>query len=135
MEEYYLKARKYGKPDLILMNSDLFAKYGALLETNKRHVNTMQLAGWFTWIEFAGGSEAIPVVLDYDTHRSDVHILDTSSFTIWEMAPVSFLDRDGQILRNVWGNSANFTAIMKFYGNLIALKPRANSRLTKITAA
>jgi len=45
MEEYYLKARKYGKPDLILMNSDLFAKYGALLETNKRHVNTMQLAG------------------------------------------------------------------------------------------
>lgn len=135
MHEYYLKARKYGKPDLILMNSDLFAKYGALLESNKRHVNTLQLQGWFTGIEFAWGSESIPVVLDYDTCPTDVQILDTSTFTIWEMAPVSFLDRDWQVLRNLWGNSANFTAIMKFYGNLIQLKPRANARLTKIVAS
>jgi hypothetical protein len=45
MTQYYLYARKYGKPDLIRTGSDLFAKYGSLLETNKRHVNTMQLDG------------------------------------------------------------------------------------------
>jgi hypothetical protein len=43
MQEYYLKARKFGKPDLIRVNADLYAKYGALLVQNKRFVNTMQL--------------------------------------------------------------------------------------------
>ena len=46
------------------------------------------------------------------------------------MAPVGFVDRDGMILRNVGGNSANFTAIMRAYGQLINLKPRGNARLT-----
>ena len=48
------------------------------------------------------------------------------------MAPIGFLDRDGMVLRNVGGDSANFTAIMRAYGNLINLKPRANARLTGI---
>ena len=132
MTEYYLYCRKYGNPDLIRVNSDLYAKYGALLEGNKRHINTMNLDGWFVGIEFAAGTKPIPVVLDYDTDFSSVEILDTKSFTYGEMAPVGFLDRDGQILRNVGGNSANFTAIMRAYGNLICLKPRANARLTGI---
>ena len=132
MTEYYLYARKYGSPDLIRMNSDLYAKYGALLEGNKRHVNTMELDGWFVGLEFAAGSKPVPVVLDYDTDNASVEILDTKTFTYWEMAPIGFLDRDGQILRNVGWNSANFTAIMRAYGNLLNLKPRANARLTGI---
>ncbi len=132
MTEYYLYARKYGRPDLIRTSSDLYAKYGALLESQKRHVNTMQLDGWFTGIEFAGGDKPIPVVLDYDADNSSVEILDTKTFTYGEMAPVGFLNRDGQVLRNVWGNSANFTAIMRAYGQLINLKPRASARLTGI---
>ena len=132
MTEYYLYIRKYGNPDLIRMNSDLFAKYGALLEGNKRHVNTMELEGGFVGLEFAAGSRPVPVVLDYDTDNASVDILDTKTFTYGEMAPIGFVDRDGMILRNVGGNSANFTAIMRAYGNLINLKPRANARLTGI---
>jgi hypothetical protein len=103
-----------------------------LLETNKRHVNTMQLDGWFTGIEFAGGDKPIPVVLDYDANNESVEMLDCKTFTYWEMAPVGFMNRDGQVLRNVWGTSANFTAIMRAYGQLINLKPRANARITGI---
>jgi hypothetical protein len=135
MQEYYLKARKFGKPDLIRVNSDLYAKYGALLVQNKRFVNTMQLEGGFEGLEFASGTSPVPVVLDYDTAEDNVDILDMSTFTYGEMAPIGFLDRDGMVLRNVGGNSGNFTAIMRAYGNLIQLKPRGNARITGMKTA
>ena len=135
MNEYYLKARKYGKPDLIRVNADLYAKYGALLVQNKRFVNTMQLEGGFEGLEFAGGANPVPVVLDYDADEASVEILDMATFTYGEMAPIGFVDRDGMVLRNVGGNSANFTAIMRAYGELICLKPRGNARLTGIKVA
>lgn len=135
MQEYYLKARKFGKPDLIRVNSDLYAKYGALLVQNKRFVNTMMLEGGFEGLEFASGTSPVPVVLDYDTDESSVEIFDMSTFTYGQMAPIGFLDRDGMVLRNVGGNSGNFTAIMRAYGNLICLKPRGNARVTGLKVA
>jgi hypothetical protein len=135
MTEYYLKARKFGKPNLIRVNADLYAKYGALLYAKKGFYNTMQLEGGFEGLEFAGGTNPVPVVLDYDTDEASVEILDTETFTYGEMAPVGFVDRDGMVLRNVGGNSSNFTAIMRAYGQLISLKPRANARLTGIKVA
>lgn len=135
MEEYYLKARKFGNPDIVLSNSDLYAKYSSLLEASKRQVNTMDLSGGFTALEFAAGSKAIGVALDYDCDPTNMHILDTQSLSIGEMAPLSFLDTDGQIIRNIGGNSANFSAIMKFYGELIVLRPKANARLTRMIPA
>jgi hypothetical protein len=57
----------------------------------------------------------VPVVLDYDTDEASVEILDMATFTYGEMAPIGFVDRDGMVLRNVGGNSANFTAIMRAY--------------------
>ena len=115
LQEYYMKARKYGKPDLIRMNSDLYTKYGALLNTDKRFVNTMDLGGGFVGLEFASGSNPVPVVLDFDCDEQSAEILDTKTFTYGEMAPIGFVDRDGQVIRNVGGNSANFTAIMRAY--------------------
>ena len=135
MQEYYLKARKFGKPDLIRVNADLYAKYGALLVQNKRFVNTMQLEGGFEGLEFASGTSPVPVVLDFDTDEASVEILDMATFTYGEMAPIGFVDRDGMVLRNVWGNSANFTAIMRAYWELISLKPRGNARLTGMKVA
>ena len=135
MTEYYLKARKFGKPNLIRTNADLYAKYGALLYAKKGFYNTMQLEWGFEGLEFAGGTNPVPVVLDYDTDEASVEILDTDTFTYGEMAPVGFVDRDGMILRNVGGNSANFTAIMRAYGQLINLKPRGNARLTAMKVA
>lgn len=135
MSEYYLKARKFGKPDLIRVSSDLYYKYSALLTQNKRYVNTMKLDGGFEGLEFAAGANPVPVVLDYDTSQDNVDIIDTTTFTYGEMAPVGFLDRDGQILRNVGGTSANFTAIMRAYGNLINLKPKGNARITGMKVA
>lgn len=135
MTEYYLKARKFGKPNLIRVNADLYAKYWALLYAKKGFYNTMQLEWGFEGLEFAGGTNPVPVVLDYDTDEASVEILDTETFTYGEMAPVGFVDRDGMILRNVGGNSSNFTAIMRAYGQLINLKPRGNARLTGIKVA
>lgn len=135
LQEYYMKARKYGKPDLIRMNSDLYTKYGALLNTDKRFVNTMDLGGGFVGLEFASGSNPVPVVLDFDCDEQSAEILDTKTFTYGEMAPIGFVDRDGQVIRNVGGNSANFTAIMRAYWDLICLKPRANARVTGLDIA
>ena len=135
LTEYYLKARKYGRPNLILMGSDLYGKYIALLDEKKRYVDVKVGMSQFTGVEFAGGSDSIPVMLDYDMPPQDIYILDTTTRTLGEMAPISFLDRDGQILRNDGGNSAKFSAIMKYYSNLVLLKPRANARLASMTTA
>lgn len=135
LTEYYLKARKIGKPDLLRAGADLYSKYASLLTQNKRYVNTMQLPGGFEGIEFAAGSNPVPIVLDYDTDEASVEILDMNTFTYGEMAPIGFVDRDGMILRNVGGNSANFTAVMRAYGQLINLKPKGNARVTGLKVA
>lgn len=51
--EYYLQARKYGKPNLILMGSKLYAKYIALLDDKKRYVDIKVGMAQFTGVEFA----------------------------------------------------------------------------------
>lgn len=130
IREYVLKASKYGKPNLILMNSLLYDKYISLLEDKVRFTTVTMGTASFQWVWFASWNWDIPVMLSYDVPLDEVYIVDLSTWTIWEMSPMWFLDRDGQVLRNVWGNSAAFTSIMKFYWNLICLKPRANARLT-----
>lgn len=129
LRQYVFKASKWGKPDIIMVNYLLYDKYISLLEDKVRYIDVKTPAWSFQWVAFSWPNWDIPVVLDYDVPLDEVYILDRKTFTIGEMAPLSFLDRDWQVLRNVGGNTNQFTAIMKFYGNLINLKPRANAIL------
>lgn len=129
IREYVLKASKFGKPNLILMNHLLYDKLISLLEDQVRFTQVKMGTASFEWIAFASQGWVIPVILSFDVPLDEVYIIDLATWTIWEMSPLSFLDRDWQVLRNVWGNSNQFSAIMKFYWNLINLKPKANARI------
>lgn len=134
LRQYVLKASKWGNPNLIMMNYLLYDKYISLLEGNKRFVDVKTASGSFQGVAFAWQNWDIPIVLSYDVPLDEIYIVDNSTFTIGEMAPLGFLDRDWQVLRNVGGTTNQFTAIMKYYGNLINLNPRANARLTDMKA-
>ena len=135
MREYYFKALKYGNPNLILMWSALFQKYIDLLWDQVRPATFENAYGYkFEWIGFAGQNWVIPVILDFDTPNDEVYMLATDTFTIWEMAPISWMNRWEGILKNSGWNSTKYNAILRYYGDLICFNPRANARLINMTA-
>ena len=133
MREYYFKALKYGNPNIILAWSTLFQKYIDLLGDQVRPATFENAYGYkFEWVWFAWQNWVIPVILDFDVPDDEIYMLDTETFTVWEMAPVSWMNRWEWILKNSGGNSTKYNAILRYYGNLVCFNPRANARLTNM---
>lgn len=134
-----MNASKYGNPDLILTTPTLYLKYGTLLTSQRRQVNTVDLSGWFKWLEVSFGNTPVAMVQDWDCPAWEVFAIDSSTWGLWELAPLSFLDNGtGWVFTNVYDSSGArlpaYQTTMKFYGNMMGNKPRANARLTGKTA-
>lgn len=135
-----LNVSKYGNPDILLTTPELYLKYGSLLTANRRQVNTVELSGWFKWLEVSFGNTPVTMVMDYDCPTWNMFALSSDTWGLWELAPLSFLDNGtGWIFTPVVDTNGNripaFQTTMKFYGNLMGNKPRANGRLTGKTAS
>ncbi len=130
METAWAKAIKYGNPKFVMMNTTLWKKYGNLLESYKRTANMKEVlsAGW-TGLEFMGGQGA--VVLDTDCPDGKVFFIDPTSISIAQLTPISWVDRGDGLLRRV--DYAAWQGVLRWYGNLIGLNPRANAKLTAKT--
>lgn len=126
METAYAKALKYGNPKIVLMNTTLWKKYGNLLESYKRTANMKEIlsAGW-AGLEFMGGQAT--VVMDTDCPDGKVFFVDPTSITIAQLTPISWIDRGDGVLRRV--DYAAWQGVLRWYGNLAAINPRANSKL------
>lgn len=131
MIDVYLRCRRYGGTDVILMGKDLYQKYGTLLTSMKRSYDSKEvLKGGWKGLEFMDGCG---VMLDFDTWEKYVQFVNFSSLTLAEMSNAfDWLEADayGGILRRSPSVRTNWEGTLKYYFNLVGLKFKANGRMS-----
>lgn len=119
----------------IFMNQTPYNAYGNLLVAYRRDVNTRELIGGWTGLEFATGQKPVGVYLDYDTTEGRVQGVNLDSLTIGEVAPMNWEEdpTTGQpLLRRV--DYLTYQAVMTYFAQFIGMAPAANWKLTGILA-
>ena len=136
MTTAYLKAREFSAPKdqfAIFVNISLYQKYGELLTAMRRTVDTADLLGGWTGLEFAAGAGRVGVFLDYDVPDGEVIILDMDSWTLCQVSDLSWLEEAsaGSLLR--LQNTIKYQATMAWFANMMCLAPSANAKETRKT--
>lgn len=116
-----------GKTDLILATHDLRDSYAELVIADKRHVNSMELDGGFTGLEYNG----IPLVPDVDCPPNTMFFLDLDHLFRMQMSDFDWMDKDGAILNRV-ANTDAYEAVLYLYADMATDKPRAFSFLRDV---
>jgi len=137
MEQYYLAAREYsqvGDKYAIFVNKTLYRKYGDILTSMRRTVDTADLLGGWKGLEFAAGAGEVGVFLDYDVPDGEVIILNMDSWTICQVSDLGWLEdpNGGSLLR--LANKIQYQAEMAWFFELLCLAPAANGHMTQKTA-
>jgi len=128
--------------DLIATNSDydesgvkfllcsygVRAKYVNILIADKRHVNTMELDGGFSAVDFNGK----PLVPDPQCKKNRIYYLSPDTLKIFRTSDFDWLDKDGAVLSRV-PNTDAYEATMFHYGNLGTIARNANGLLDDIS--
>jgi len=136
LEDSYLSAKETAELDdkyIILVNKTLYKKYGDILTSMRRTVNSADLLGGWTGLEFAAGAGNVGVFLDYDVPDGDALVIDMDTWTITQVSDVDWLEdpNGGGLLRKQ--NSILFQAVMVWFTNAFCLAPAANGRETQKT--
>ncbi len=137
MEQVYLGAKKFaqtGDQYAIFVNLTLYKKYGDLLTALRRTVDTADLLGGWTGLEFAAGAGRVGVFLDYDVPDGEVEIINLDSWTVCQVSDMGWLENgmnEGALLRR--RDAITYQATMVWFTNLICVAPGANGRLTQKT--
>lgn len=131
MSSSYFAANKNGDGvDIILMNQNLFRKYGSLLQTYTQFPEPKTVWGGWKSLEYMGGNAK--VMLDYDCPDDKVYFLDTKSFTLGELSPFQFeKGTDGTLLRVV--DKLEYQCVATWFGNLGVLSRSSNAVMTGCT--
>ena len=99
-----------------------------LFSTNKRNIDTLELAGGFKAISYNG----IPVVVDRFCPKNTMYILNTDDFTLHQLCDWQWLTGDdGKILRQIPGKPVYSATLVK-YAELMCAKPYAQAALMNI---
>lgn len=135
-EDKYLAAREYGFSGdryAIFVNKALYKKYGDILTAMRRSVNTTELLGGWTGLEFAAGAGRVGVFLDYDVPDGEVLIVNLDSWTIAQVSDLDWMEdpATGNLLRIA--DKITYQAVVVWFLNLLCLCPAANARLTQKT--
>jgi len=101
--------KDYG-PDLILTTRAIRREYKELLDTDRRHVNTMTLDGGWSALEFNG----IPLTVDDDAIDGEMYFLTTKDIQIYRMSDYDWMDKDGAILSRVSGVDAYEAVLFRY---------------------
>ena len=131
MENLYIAAKEYSEMDdkyAIFVNKTLYRKYGDILTSMRRSVNTTELLGGWSGLEFAAGAGTVGVFLDYDVPDGEVLIINLDS---WVMAQVSDLNwaenpESGSLLRRP--DYLTYQATMVWFMNILCTAPGSNAR-------
>lgn len=128
MQASMTAAEKNGaKTNLILTTFELRDAYAALLVSDKRFVNTLDLDGGFKGLDYNG----IPLVADADCPPNTMFFLDTSHLFLMQMSDWGWMDKDGAVLNRISGKDA-YEAVIYWYADLATDKPRAFSFLRDV---
>ena len=117
----------------IFVNVTLYQKYGDLLTAMRRSVNTAELLGGWTGLEFAAGAGRVGVFLDYDVPDGEVIILDMDTWTMCQVSDLDWLEEPnaGALIR--LNNTIKYQATIAWFANVMCLAPAANAKETRKT--
>lgn len=115
--------------DYITCASNVKRIYQALLTTNKRNIDVMELQGGFKAISYNG----IPVISDRFIEDGVMYLLNTKDFALHQLCDWRWLEgEDGKILKQKAGYPA-YTATLVKYADLICTRPNGQAKLSGIT--
>ncbi len=137
MENTYIAAREFAQMDdtyAIFVNKTLYQKYGDILTSLRRTVNSTELLSGWTGLEFAAGAGKVGVFLDYDVPDGEVEIIDLDTWTVCQVSDMNWLEGPdgGSLVRR--RDAITYQATMVWFTNLLCMAPGANGRLTQKTA-
>ena len=127
MHSTFQKGKKLGKIKYGLTHPDVLVAYGQLLSADRRYTKDMMLNGGFSGVEFNG----VPLVDDNDCPYDELYWIDPTSLSVEDLAPISFLDADGDILNRI-GETPVFGAVMRYYVNIATSACNKNSVLRDV---
>jgi len=137
IEGSYLSALEYADISdkfVILVNKTLYKKYGDILTSMRRTVNSADLLGGWKGLEFAAGGGNVGVFLDYDVPDGECLIVNLDTWTLCQVSDPDWLeDPNGGGLLRV-SSSILYQAVMVWFANVACLAPAANGRETRKTA-
>lgn len=122
------KAGKDYGPDMILTTQAIRREYLKLCEAQRRMVNTMQLDGGFTAIDYNG----VPFTIDDDAIDGEVYFLTLKDLSIYQMSDYDWMSKDGAVLSRVSGYDA-YEAILFRYAELGAKRRNSQGVLTDVS--
>ncbi len=134
MESSYLSGKEYSQTDdqyAIFMNKTLYKKYGDLLTAMRRTVNSTELSGGWTGLEFSAGGGGVGVYLDYDVPDGEVLILNLDSWTICQVGDMKWAEGSDQASMLPIANKLTLQATMYWFLELLCLDPASNGRETQ----
>ena len=108
-----LKAGKDYGPDMIITTHAIRREYLEYMEARRRTVNTMELDGGWTAIDYNG----IPFMVDSDAIDGEMYFLTLKDLQLYRMSDYDFMDRDGAILSRITGYDA-YEAVLYRYAEL-----------------
>jgi len=129
LQTTFLEAKKKGQPKYALTSFDVFSAYGQLLATDRRYTSEMTLGGGFTGVKF----NDIGLVADYDCPFDEVYFIDPTTISVEDLAPMSFLNEDGNILDRT-STTPTWNATLRYYSNLCISAPNKNASLRDVVA-
>lgn len=132
MEIVYMSAVEFaheGDRYAWFMNKSLYTKYGDLLTALRRTVNKTELVSGWSGLEFEAGMGSVGVYLDFDTPDGDAVLLNLDTWTICQVADMSFVE-DNALRRSDY---ITFQKVFSWYTNLLCVAPAANGRLVRRT--
>jgi hypothetical protein len=135
MESAYLNAKRYaqeGDKYAIFVNITLYKKYGDLLTAMRRTVNSTELVGGWTGLEFAAGAGQVGVFLDYDVPDGDVVVLNLDTWNLCQVNDMSWVEQGAENLLRLQ-NTITYQAALVWFANVICRAPAANARETQKT--
>ncbi len=102
-----------------------------LFSTNKRFVDTVELAGGYKAMSYNG----IPIVADRFCPEGTMYLLNTLDFTLHQLCDWQWLaGDDGRVLKQI-ANKPVYSATLVKYADLICARPCGQGKLSGITEA
>ena len=107
------KAGKDYGPDLIITTHSIRREYLELMQADRRNVNTMELDGGWTALDYNG----IPLMVDWDAIDGEIYFLTTKDMSIYRMSDYDWMTKDGAVLSRITGYDA-YEAVLFRYAEL-----------------
>ncbi len=118
-------------PDIILCSMGVRRALQKLFSTNRRVIDTVELAGGYKAMSYNG----IPIVADRFCPIGTMYMLNTKDFCLHQLCDWQWLSgEDGRILQQVPGKPI-YTATLVKYAELVCSHPGAQGMLSGITEA